>query len=228
MVYFHRDRSPHWVGEDLAMFELLNLSELPSMPAPWSSVDDGETWIWGDYYAIFQTQPMKMKDAMHEIAGKKPDAFRGIIYHYAMMVFYRRAIHPSARPILVVGLEQADYSARPDGINDAMWDLVRSTTDDAGLGDMMLGMFRNGAHFNLGAYEGGTTPQTVKSRFFEILEEELAVGAQPKYIGTLLDAFGHPETGVPAKTDASGCMGLVLACLFLSTALITGTSWILS
>mgnify|MGYP000856313450 CR=1 FL=1 len=52
--------------------------------------------------------------------------------------------------------------------------------------------------------EGNTSPQTVKQKFFEILGRQLGVSGQPKMIGDLAQAHGHPETGLPAKKKNSG------------------------
>jgi hypothetical protein len=41
-------------------FELLAMLEMPSLSAPWSSVDSGETWIWGDFFLTFQKKPKIM------------------------------------------------------------------------------------------------------------------------------------------------------------------------
>ena len=70
------------------VFALLELTKWPTLPAPWSSVDSGETWIWGDFFLTFQKKPKNVLDLTMEMQGKKAE-YRGMTYHYAMSVFYR-------------------------------------------------------------------------------------------------------------------------------------------
>jgi len=66
----------------------LELTKWPTLPDPWSSVDAGETWVWGDFFLTFQKKPKTVLDLIMEMQGKKAE-YRGMTYHYAMSVFYR-------------------------------------------------------------------------------------------------------------------------------------------
>jgi hypothetical protein len=81
------------------------------------------------------------------------------------------------------------------------------------MGPLMIGLFTGETRLNLGDYEGDTSPQSVKRRFFEILGRQLGVSGQPKMIGDLAQAHGHPETGLPAKKKNSGCAPVILLCI---------------
>lgn len=81
------------------------------------------------------------------------------------------------------------------------------------MGPLMIGLFTGETRLNLGEYEGDTSPQAVKRRFFEILGRQLGVGGQPKMIDDLAQAHGHPETGLPAKKKNSGCVPVILLCI---------------
>lgn len=123
-----------------------------------------------------------------------------MIYHYAMSVFYRidKNPHgPSHRPIMTIALEQTDMSMLIKMFGNDAGDLLQ-----AELGNtmpLMIGLFTGETRLNLGSYEGDTSAQTVKWKFFEILGQQLGVSGQPRMIGDLKQAHGHLETGLPAK-----------------------------
>ena len=181
------------------VFPLLELTKWPNLPAPWSSVDSGETWVWGDFFLTFQTKPKSVLDLTMEMQGKKSE-FQGIIYHYAMSVFYRidKNPHgPSHRPIMTIALEQADMSMLTKMLGNNAGESLQAKVGSTM--PLMIGLFTGETRLNLGSYEGDTSAQTVKRKFFEILGQQLGVSGQPRLIGDLEQAHGHPETGLPAK-----------------------------
>ncbi len=197
-----------------SVFPLMELTKWPTLPAPWSSVDSGETWVWGDYFLTFQTKPKTVLDLTMEMQGKKAE-YRGMIYHYAMSVFYRidRNPHgPSHRPIMTVALEQADMGMLAKILGSEAGELLQSE-DGSKMGPQMIGLFTGETRFNLGDYDGEQSPQAVKRRFFEILGRQLEVDSQPKLIGDLAQTHGHTETGLPAKKKNSGCAAMALLCI---------------
>jgi hypothetical protein len=78
------------------------------------------------------------------------------------------------------------------------------------MGPLMIGLFTGETRLNLGEYECDVSPQAVKRRFFEILGRQLRVSDQPKMIGDLAQAHGHPETELPAKKKISDCTPVIL------------------
>jgi hypothetical protein len=54
------------------VFALLELTKWPTLPAPWSSVDNGETWGWGDFFLTFQKKPKTVLDLTMEMQGGRP------------------------------------------------------------------------------------------------------------------------------------------------------------
>lgn len=105
-VSFDKDGSQSSDSQESA-FPLMDLAKYPTMAAPWSSVDAGETWVWGDFFLIFQKKPEPIIKALTGILGEKVEDW-GLIYHYSMSVFYRRDRNPhgpSACPIMVIALE---------------------------------------------------------------------------------------------------------------------------
>jgi len=195
-------------------FALLNLTEWPTVPAPWSSEDRGETWVWGDFFLTFQKKPKSILDITLEMRGEKADR-KGMTCHYAMSVFYRiyRNPHgPSHRPIMTIALEQGEMSTFNGMLGPKAGELSLAKGGDKG-GPLVIGLFTGEKRLNLGVYEGGTSSQAVKQRFFEILGRRLGVSGQPKMIGDLVQAHGHPETGLPAKKKKSGCATVILLCI---------------
>jgi peptidoglycan hydrolase-like protein with peptidoglycan-binding domain len=183
------------------VFALLELRKWPTLPAPWSSVDHGETWVWGDFFFTFQKDPKTVYDMLMQVEGKKAE-FRGMTYPYAMSVFYRRDRSPHGPfnlPILVISLEQADIGVIGKLLGA---DSAGISRIEAGgkMGPLMLGLFHGEGRFNFGEYTGEVTPEAVKGRFFDVLGDTLGLTGQPRMIGDLTQAFGHPETGLPGKT----------------------------
>lgn len=199
-----------------SMFAPIDLTQWHTLPAPWSSIDPGETWIWGDFFLTFQKKPKTILDIAAEMQGKK-SRFETVSYHYAMSVFYRidRNLHgPSHRPILTASLEQANMDLIAEMLGT---DAGQQQNKGNSLGPLMLCLFTSESHLNFGEYTGDTSPQVVRQVFFELLAQQLGVSGQPKMIGTIAQAHGHPETGLPPSTKKkSGCAPvilLVLSCL---------------
>jgi len=219
--------SPKQTTPQKPVFELIGLTNWPTLPAPWSSVDSGETWVWGDFFLTFQKKPKIVLDLIMKMQGKKAE-YRGITYHYAMSVFYRidKNPHgPSDRPIMSVALEQADMGMLAKTLGSEVGKLLQSEVGSK-MGPLMIGLFTSKARHNLGEYEGDVGPQTVKRLFFEILERKLGVSGQPKLIGDLAQAHGHPETGLAAKKKGPGCTPVILFCIGISGLGIWGLTFI--
>jgi hypothetical protein len=209
------------------VFDLLELTNWPSLPAPWSSLDAGETWVWGDFFLTFQLKPKTIFDLIMEMQGKKAE-YRGMTYHYAMTVFYRidRNPHgPSHRPIMTIALEQADMDIVANMLGSEAGELLQVEGENRD-GPLMIGLFTCKLRYNLGKFEGDISPQAVKRKFFDILRQQLVVSGQPKMIGNLTQAHGHPETGLPAKKKHMGCMPLILLCIAIGILATLGLMFI--
>ena len=179
-----RQASPQPSVPKNTVFALLELTKWPTLSAPWSSVDAGETWVWGDFFLTFQKKPKTVQ-------GKKAED-RVITYHYAMLVFYRidRNPHgPSHRPIMTVALEQTDTGMLAKKLDKKLdsevGEFLRAAYGGSKMGPLMIGLFTGETHLNFGEYEEDTSPQAVKRKFLEILRRQLGVSGQPKMIGDL-------------------------------------------
>lgn len=165
-----RQTSPRPSAPEKPVFALLELKKWPTLPAPWSSVDAGETWVWGDFFLTFHKKPKAVLDLTMEMQGKKAE-YRGMTYHYAMSVFYRidRNSHGlSHRPIMTFALEQADMGMLAKMLGSEAGDLLQAEGGSK-MGPLMIGLFTGETRLNLGEYGGNISPKSVKRRFFEIL-----------------------------------------------------------
>lgn len=70
-VQSHQD-SPQPSASQKPVFSLLELTKWPTLPAPWSSIDGGETWVWGDFFVSFQKKPKTVLELTMEMQAKKP------------------------------------------------------------------------------------------------------------------------------------------------------------
>jgi hypothetical protein len=199
---------------------LIELTKFPTMPAPFSSIDPGEAWVWGDFVLLLQVRPKLMAHAISAMTGQQIGPVP-MEYPYAVTAFYRKDRNPhgpSSRPIAVATLEQADYAAiiaQMGGSKDAVKDL--------GLGESkstVHGLFTAGAHLNFGDYNGPLTLDAARERLFDCLRSHLSLSGEPIKIGVMQDVHGHPNTGWPPqaiKPRKAGCLGV---CLALGTAAI--------
>jgi hypothetical protein len=110
---------------------------------------------------------------------------------------------------MIIALEQADMSMLAKMLGSEAGELLLAEGGGK-MGPLVIGLFTGETRLNLGVYEGGTSSQAVKQRFFENLGRQLGVSGQPKMIGDLAQAHGHPETGLPAKKKKSGCSPVML------------------
>ncbi|MDR3154041.1 MAG: hypothetical protein LBW85_07185 [Deltaproteobacteria bacterium] len=157
------------------------------MPVPWASEDPGETWIWGEYLMTFQKNPPPVKPE----AGDR-------ILHYAMAVF---PVGSFRRPILAVTVERfppevMELFAENEGLDEYVPLIGKDTTLS------MLCLWTTEGHDNFGAFDPASGPEEIRRRFFGILREHLGLSGEAKLIGTLREAFGHPETGLPPPADS--------------------------
>ena len=175
------------------IFEPVPTERMQSVPSPWSGVDAGETWAWGDFFMIFEKRPSAWIEVVHRKA-KVPGPNLGLIYHYAMTVFYHAKRNPHGwdyreSPIIIATLEQSDTSvtARRLGFNNA----------SGGMSPLFLGLFCSQGHLNFGEYNGANTPDAVKNIFFKMVGQHLELNGQPRWLGTAVQAYDNPATGLP-------------------------------
>jgi len=191
--------------ENTAIDKPLDLAQFPTLPAPWSSIDEGETWVWDDIFLIFQTRPKTIYQAEMEWMDKKPEDVI-ISYLYAISIFQcvkNENEEFSGSPFMVVALEQSDFGLQLHQMEIDGEDGEGSSDYELGsnMGPLMFGMFRGESHFNLGEYDGDESSIVVKDILIDIIKTQLNLSGEPKLIGNFEKAWGHPETGLPSLSD---------------------------
>jgi hypothetical protein len=180
------------------MLEAIEYKKSATMAAPWSSKGKGETWALGDFFATFQTRPATLMEDLAMMAGVPPEP-SPMTYLYAMTVFYRRDRNPSARPVISLGLEQADYD-----VAASMGLPMVPGTPNSGKGPVVLGMFTAQGHVNFGEYDGSLDRSAIRDRFLHIVTQKLMLSGSPTLIGTIADAYGHPMLLAEARPRPVG------------------------
>ena len=202
------------------MPQLIELTKWANMPAPWSSIDPGEAWVWGDYVALLQTKPILVAEMMKEMTGQKGIGAPPIQYPFAMTVFYRKDRNPhgpSSRPVLVATLECMDYAAAAKMMGVQGLDLSgMGLTGDA---PVVQGLFTAETRLNLGDFQGELNRDSARRYFLSLIKRHLSLEGEPVKIGTIADVHGHPNTGWPVqeKKKSAGCLSVLAALVVIIT-----------
>jgi hypothetical protein len=196
---------------------------MPSMPAPFSSTDPGEAWVWGDFVILLQTKPILILEMMRKMTGQKDIGIPPLAYPYAMTVFYRKDKNPhgpSNRPILVATLERMNYDAVAKMLGAKGVDV--KSTGIPGDAPIVQGLFTAKGHLNLGHFQGFLTLDSARDYFLDLIQRQLSLVGEPVRIGAIRDIYGHPNTGWPAeeKKKSRGCLGVLAVCVFLLVSVI--------
>jgi len=184
--------------------------------------------VWDDLCLSFQTEPKTIAEPTPSQQGRPP-LLPPPVYYYAMAVF-RRPVSGSPRLppalVLMVTLEPFGQAcgfqwARPLATYtaDAM-----TTAAEGTAGPFQVGLVAADYEVTL-RYDGtDVAPHSVRDYFINVVGRQLGMAGEPRMIGSLADARGHPETGMPAASPhppaqrAAGC-GLVLLAWALLSAL---------
>ena len=177
------------------------------MPVPWASTDEGECWIWGDYFFLVLQEPPTLDELFSSTDG---NIQRGnLSYPLALVGFYKAdknpfapTDNPTGRPLIALTIEQVDFvsALSEHGLSQGLAQIPGIGTD--GKGPLILGHFHNKGRDNLGPYDGSVTRDEMRKRLFDLVPAYLPVHGEPIQIGTIRDAMGHPSTGLP--TDFMG------------------------
>ena len=204
------------------VFELIDVTSYTSMPAPMQSSDAGEAWVWGDFFAILQKDPILVSQAIHVLAKGSDLGPAAFTYPYALTVFYQKHKNPhgpSSRPVLCATLERADYAAALATMGSSASQIKKFKGQ---IGPTMLCMFTPEGHLNFGEFEQDVTADAAREAFFTLIAERLSLHGEPIRIGPIAAVYGHPNTGWPAdeateKGDKkSGCLGLLIIPIFVA------------
>lgn len=191
---------------------LISLEKWPSMAAPWSGVDEGEGWQWGDFLISVQKSPITLGEVFAKISGSQ--ASIPMTYHYAALVYYHPDLNPhgkSIRPILCVGIEQMD----PKKLMAAMAaeGMLKNDAEVPNEMPIMVGIFNDAAHLNLGSYKGNLDLNGCRSRLFDVIKDDLGLEGYPNKIGgtAAVKQIVSPSAAASNKASSnSGCLGFLV------------------
>jgi len=150
-------------------FESIFPEKFPTMPLPWTGDDDGELWVWHDYFMTLQHSPKTILDlASSEEFGDEIDKPN---YLYALTVFYRDAATQQTHtdPILIFCLEQDSLA---------------------------LSVFTSRLKANHGTLTHELTLDNVRSTLLSLMAQYINREDQPTRIGIIADAFTSSEIGI--------------------------------
>lgn len=203
------------------MHALIDFTAFPSMPGLFQSRGPGEAWLWGDCFAILQTNPDTVAKSMQRLLNIPDSQLPAMLYPFAMTVYYKKSKNPhgpSNRPILSVTLEQMDTSkaAAQLGLNAAaLRDMGLSGGEEA---PVYSGVFAAGSRVNLGMFTQPVTVDNARKHFFSVIRDRLRLPGEPVHFGPIASVYGHPETGWEALTPKPKGLG----CLIFAGALGAG------
>ena len=208
--------------------ELISLEEFPSMAAPWSSEDEGEGWQWGDFLISIQKKPITIGEVFAKISGTKVSI--PMTYHYAAVVFYHPNSNPhgkSVRPILSVGIEQMDATKLMAAIaSDGIFKENLEVPNDM---PIMVGLFNAELRLNLGEYEEGLDIDSCRSKFFDVIKNNLKLDGYPNKLGNM-QAIKQiispaPSTPTPTTNSNSGCLGALVLMVLIPAGIWSSANY---
>lgn len=180
----------------------------PTIPAPYDSIDAGESWVYGDYLLLLQRYPKTMAEKMAEIIGKPPTIPPSVKYPYAMSVFYRKDRNPygrSCRPILVATIE---IIVNVETLK-VFFELLGCPTPNleplVRHSQLMKCVFTANEHINFGPYRNLIDVDSVREELFNLINDMMTIDEEPVKIGSIADIYGHPMTGWPKRETEGYC-----------------------
>lgn len=175
---------------------------MASCPAPWSSIDEGELWLAGNYFMTLQKFPLSALALSEEEDDIPASPFSmPIVYPYALLVYHKidRA-HPKVLPIFALTIETTNYDNELSAsvVSEIDQRIPIKHILDNRKPPVFFCMFEADGRYNFGKYKGGWDRNTIRDLFFAKLASFITFENPPKKLGIMADAFGNPETGVPA------------------------------
>ncbi len=161
-----------------------------SMPAPWSGDLPGETWISGDYYAIVAHNCVWNLSAAEAMASK-PMTPQGFHFPHCLHVF-SKPLH-SLRPVLCVAVARVNYRNHP-----LMGDMGAGPRGD-GWGAEILEVYTSSGRANMGEFPANFSREAARLELFTVWKTECNLANEPRFLGSIDDAWGHPETGLKSR-----------------------------
>ncbi len=182
-------------GHEENVPESMNVFEQPSMPAVWATIDEGETWVWGDYFLVLQENPETIAVHAAKEAGKIPPR-QAMLFPHVLSVFYRydkNLYGPSGKPLCLFMLESPDIDSRDKYMGTQSADAFLQSLGKDGLKPDYRQVWADGRDDSR-IFEGSFEKNSVRSFFFKEFKRIFKVNGVPRFQGALKDAlFGQEK-----------------------------------
>lgn len=180
----------------MARFSYIDYENMVTCPIPWSSKDEGELWLADDYFMTLVRYPQTRDSIVRRTIPALVKQF--IAYPYALLVFHKIDLqYREPLPIFVLTLERSfEGLGLDEDLAETVDEYLDSQGDPDDPVDVFFCMFQNPGHYNFGIYRNKMNVESVREAFFNELNSLLYLKSAPRKAGEMMDAFGHPETGL--------------------------------
>ncbi len=164
------------------------------MPAVWATIDEGETWVWGDYFLVLQEYPETVAVHAAKEAGEVPPK-QPMLFPYVLSVFYRydKSLYsPSGKPVCLFMIECPDIDSRDKYMGAKSADAFLSSLGKDGQKPDYRQVWSDGKD-DARLYEGSFEQNSVRSFFFKEFKTLFKVKGVPRFQGALKDALMGQE-----------------------------------
>lgn len=168
----------------------MDITRLPTFPAPWLSSDEGEVFSCGDYLLVLQKKPPTLVEHVQRMEKRRTPEKTGIFYLYALIVYhkiYEIGQEGMFKPIMAITLEQSDQTELLKYIEDE--DLKNEILKNDCISDPMLCMFTIKGHANFGIYHGSTEKDAVLETFFKKFREFFPSAPKIESVGSISEVM---------------------------------------
>ncbi len=178
------------------VLETVDVFEQPAMPAVWATIDEGETWVWGDYFLVLQENLETVAVHAAKQAGRLPPK-QTVLFPHVLSVFHRfdkNLYGPSGKPVCLFMIEQADVDSRDKYMGAKSADAFLSSLEKDGLKPGYRRVWSDGKDESL-RFDGSSEKNSVRSFFFKEFKAVFKVNGVPHFQGALKDALLGQESG---------------------------------
>ncbi|MBR7070502.1 MAG: hypothetical protein IKI30_08715 [Oxalobacter sp.] len=170
--------------------ESMDVFGQPAMPAVWATIDEGETWVWDDYFLVLQEYPETVAVHSAREAGE-PVPRQSMLFPNVLSVFYRydKSLYgPSGKPVCLFMLEVPDVDSRDKYMGAKSADAFLSSLGKDGLRPDYRQVWADGRDDSR-IYEGSFEQNSVRSFFFKEFKTIFKAKGVPRFQGALKDAL---------------------------------------
>lgn len=171
-------------------FPEMDVTRMPTFPAPWLSGDEGEVFSCGDFLLVLQKKPPTLVEHIQMMENRSPSQKVGIFYLYALIIYHK--IHEIGqagmfKPVMAITLEQSDQTELLKFIDDENFknEILKNNC----ISDPMLCMFTASGHANFGIYHGSLEKEAVLEAFFKKFREFFPNAPELEPVGSISEVM---------------------------------------